>query len=64
MSKHTPPAKRRIRLPHPTYQPSKAELEEDIRLDVPGDTPEEKAVNLARAVMQPAEILYDKPPGK
>ena len=35
-----------------TYQPSKAELEEQIRLDA---TPEE----LARAVMQPVTVIAD-----
>ena len=37
--------------PH-TYQPSKAELEEDVRLDA---TPEE----LVRAVLQPVRIVED-----
>ena len=36
-----------------TYQPSKAELEEQIRVDA---TPEE----LARAVMQPATVIADR----
>ena len=40
------------------YQPSKAELEEEIRIDVPGDTPDEKMDNLAKAVLQPADIRY------
>ena len=37
--------------PH-TYQPSKAELDEEVRLDA---TPEE----LARAVLQPVQIVED-----
>ena len=36
-----------------TYQPSKAELEEPIRLDA---TPDE----LARAVMQPVTVIHDR----
>ena len=38
--------------PH-TYQPSKAELEEDVRLDA---TPEE----LARAVLRPVRVIEDE----
>ena len=60
--KGKPAAKRRITLPHPSYQPSKAALEEDVRIDVPGDTLEEKMENLARAVLQPVEIVYVDPP--
>ena len=40
---------------HPSYQPSKAELEEDLRVDV---TPEE----LVRAVMRPVKMRYVKFP--
>ncbi|MCY4156762.1 MAG: hypothetical protein OXF66_04910 [Gammaproteobacteria bacterium] len=39
-----------------TYQPSKAELEEEISLLIPGKDVHERARNLARAVLQPVEI--------
>ena len=42
-------SKKTLRLRSAQYQPSKAELEEDMRIDA---TPEE----LARAVLQPVEI--------
>ena len=47
-----------ITLKNPEYQPNKAELEEAVKIDVPGDTPEEKMKNLTKAVLQPAEIRY------
>ena len=47
-----------ITLKNPEYQPSKAKLEEVIKIDVPGDTPEEKMKNLTKAVLQPVEIRY------
>ena len=42
------------------YQPTKAELEEEIKLNVPGNDVHERADNLARAVLRPAEIRYEK----
>ena len=44
---------REIHVKPTTYQPSKADLEEPVRLDA---TPEE----LARAVMQPATVIADR----
>ena len=52
------PKRKTLTLKNPEYQPSKAELEEEIKIDVPGDTPEEKMKNLTKAVLQPAEIRY------
>ena len=42
------------------YQPSKAELKEKHKLEVPGDTIKEQMDTLADAVMQPAKIEYEK----
>ena len=51
------PAPREIELPHHTYQPSKAELEEDLRVDATFD-------ELAAVVARPVKIRYVKPPRK
>ena len=53
--------KRTIKIVRSTYQPSKAELEDDSRLVVPsGTTPEQ----LAGALLRPATIRHiDKPKG-
>ena len=45
-----------IDLAHPSYQPSKAELEEPI--EFPADTTPE---DLARAVMRPVTVRYTDP---
>ena len=52
------PKRKTINLKNPEYQPNKAELEEEIKIDVPGDTPEEKMKNLTKAVLQPTDIRY------
>ena len=51
--------KRTVKIVRSTYQPSKAELEEDANLAVPpGTTPE----RLAKILLQPAKIRHiDKP---
>ena len=53
--------KRIVRIVRSTYQPSKAEMEDDSRLAVPsGATPEQ----LAGALLRPATIQHiDKPKG-
>ena len=56
----TRPKRKRITLKDPDYQPGKAELEEVVKLDIPGKTTEEKLSNLAKAVTQPVEIRYQK----
>ena len=55
------PKKRAIVLPPTDYQPSKAEINEEIKLDVPGRDVHEKARNLGRALLQPVKIRYQKP---
>jgi len=52
--------KRKVTLPHPSYQPTKAEMQKRIKLDVPGRTLDEKASNFAQALMRPAKIQYQK----
>ena len=49
----------KVKLKPGSYQPSKAELEEPVRLDVPGDTWQERMDNLADAILKPAEIEYE-----
>ena len=55
MTKPAPPAPREVELPHPSYQPSKAELEEDLRVDATF----EEAV---QALAQPVKVRYMKYP--
>ncbi len=50
--------KRTATLPHPSYQPKKAELQQRIKIKVPGKTVEEKLEALADALMQPVDIQY------
>ena len=53
---------RTIELVGHSYQPNKAELAEDFRLDVPGDTALEKFKRLTRAMVQPVNArLISKP---
>ena len=57
MSKPSPPEPREVEPVHPSYQPSKAELEKDLRIDA---TLEE----LAQAVLRPVKIRYVKRPSR
>ena len=50
--------KKTVTLPHPSYQPKKAELQERIKIDVPGKSVEKKMEALADALMQPVDIQY------
>ena len=51
-----------IELVKSSYQPSKAELEEDVREDIPGDTAMHKLRNLTRAMVEPVKVRWiDKP---
>ncbi len=52
------PKRKTLYLKPPDYQPSKAELEEPVKLDVPGKTTREKMDKLADAVVQPVNTLY------
>ncbi len=47
-----------VTLPDRKYQPKKSELEEKIRIDVPGDTVEDQMNNFADAIMQPVKIQF------
>ena len=46
------------------YQPTKAELEEEIELDVPGKTVNERMKNLTLGLMQPVKIRRINKPRK
>ena len=53
--KRTPPKPREVNLVHPSYQPSKAELEEDLRVNATFE-------DLTAAVIRPVRICYvDRP---
>ena len=43
------------------YQPSTAELRKDTRIKVAANAPTEKLERLARAVLRPVRIRYQKP---
>ena len=46
-----------VKLAHSSYQPSKAELEEDVSIDA---TPED----IARAVLRPVQVVFVEPAKK
>lgn len=46
----TNPKPRTIELVKHSYRPTKAELEEEISLDIPGETIEDRMKNLSKAV--------------
>lgn len=50
--------KKTINLKYPEYQPSKAELEQLVKLDVPGKDTMEKMERLAKSLTQPANMLF------
>ena len=52
---------RPIKLKHPEYQPSKAELEEPLPVNVPGDTVKEQMNAFADAVMREVDVEYADP---
>ena len=51
---------RTLVLKNSRYQPSKAELEKEIRLKIPGKDVHERARNLARAALQTVKVRYQK----
>lgn len=54
--------RRTVELVRSSYQPTKAEREEEIRLDVPGNSDWDRFVSLTRAMVQPVEIEWvDRP---
>ncbi len=52
--------KRTITLTNRSYQPKKAELEEKIKVNVPGDTVEEQMNNFADAILRPVKIQFSR----
>ena len=52
------PKRKTINLKHSDYQPSKAELEKAVKLNVPGNTTKEKMEKLAKAVVQAVNVQY------
>ena len=57
MSKDTPT----VRLKHPIYQPSTAELRKDTRSEVAGNTHMERRERMAEAALRSVNIRYEKP---
>lgn len=52
----TPKKPKTVELVKSDYQPTKAELEEEFELDVPGKTVNERMKNLTLGLMQPVKI--------
>ena len=48
------PPRRVVEVMHPSYQPTQAELEEDVRIDAPFE-------DVVRALTRPVELRYVKP---
>ena len=59
MTKRAEDKKPVVKLKRSSYQPSKAELEEEIKLDIPGETLEERVNHIAKAVLQPVKVEYE-----
>ena len=57
MSNTKHPEPQEVELVHPSYQPSKAELEEDLRVDAAFD-------EAVQALVRPAKVRYVKRPRK
>lgn len=49
---------REVELVKPDYQPTKAEAEEPLDVDVPGETVLDRMANLTRALTQPVKIRW------
>ena len=54
------PKSRTVELVHSSYQPTKAEKEEEFNLKVPGETPLDRMGKLARAVLRPVKTPVDQ----
>lgn len=52
--------KKNIKIKPSTYQPSKAELKEPVKLNVKGRTVQKKMDNLAAAIFCDAEIRHEE----
>ena len=58
----TDPKPKTVELVKSSYQPTKAELEEEFSVDVPGETVEERMDALGRALTRPVAARWiDKP---
>ena len=57
------PKRNTLDLVKPSYQPTKAELEEESVADVPGKTIEECMANLGRAITEKADARWIDKPG-
>lgn len=51
-----------VELVKSSYQPTKAEMEEEFSVEVPGDTVEERMANLGRAITRTVSVRWtDRP---
>ena len=56
------PKPKTVELVKSSYQPTKAEMEEEFSVEVPGDTVEERLANLGRAITRTVGVRWiDKP---
>ena len=53
---------RTVELVKSSYQPTKAEKEEEISLDIPGDSALARMENLAKAMMRPVNVRWINKP--
>ena len=56
------PKSRTVELVHSSYQPTKAEKEEEFILKVPGETSLDRMGKLARAVLRPVKPRWIRKP--
>lgn len=49
-----------VKIKRSSYQPSNVVVEEEIKLDIPGETPEPRAENLAKAILRPVKVEYEE----
>ena len=62
MNQPEKPAPRTVELVRSSYQPTQAELKEELDIEVPGDTLEEKLSFAGRALTETVNIRWiDKP---
>ena len=52
------PKPRTVEVVHSSYQPTKAELEEEVSLDVSGETVEDRMKKLAKAMQGPVNFRF------
>ena len=56
------PKSRTVELVHSSYQPTKAEKEEEINLNVPGEASLDRMAKLARVVLRPVKPRWIRKP--